>query len=206
VQLATAWGAKVIATASSIEELNYLNDLRITLNRVIDLTTESLFDAVMEETGGQGADFILETIPFTKPMTLVPGKEQKERELSPIISEMVASGAQEKASYPSRHELIRCLAPLGRWATSSAQLQLDPPDSRLMLLKGASLSFVCEQAWLLAGSQQGRLLHILSDLMDKVSKEEVVPKASKTFGLEKIREAHRTLDAQHNVGTIIIKQ
>jgi len=27
----------------------------------------------MEETGGQGADFILETIPFTKPMTLVPG-------------------------------------------------------------------------------------------------------------------------------------
>lgn len=30
VQLAVSWGAKVIATASSVEELNYLNDLRIT--------------------------------------------------------------------------------------------------------------------------------------------------------------------------------
>lgn len=30
VQLAAAWGAKVIVTASSVEELNYLNDLRVT--------------------------------------------------------------------------------------------------------------------------------------------------------------------------------
>jgi hypothetical protein len=30
VQLATSWGAKVIAAASSVEELNFLNDLRVT--------------------------------------------------------------------------------------------------------------------------------------------------------------------------------
>jgi len=99
VQLATSWGAKVIAAASSVEELNFLNDLRVTyvaspvhrsspvalqaiilitgltritlywwlrLDRVIDLTTENLVDAVMEETGGQGVDFLLETIPLTE--------------------------------------------------------------------------------------------------------------------------------------------
>jgi hypothetical protein len=36
------------------------------LDRVIDLTTENLVDAVMEETGGQGVDFLLETIPLTE--------------------------------------------------------------------------------------------------------------------------------------------
>lgn len=45
---------------------------------------------------------------------------------------------------------------------------------------------------------------VLSDLMEKVSKEEIVPKVTKSFILEKIREAHRTLDT-NNVGTIIIK-
>lgn len=206
VQLATSWGAKVIAAASSVEELNFLNDLRVTLDRVIDLTTESLVDAVMEETGGQGVDFLLETIPLTEHLstTTAAEKEKREREMSPIISEMVSSEARGRAAYPSRRDLIRCLAPLGRWATSSAQLQLDPPDSRLLFLKGASLSFVFEQSWLLAGSQQGRLLHVLSDLMEKVSKEEIVPKVTKSFILEKIREAHRTLDT-NNVGTIIIK-
>jgi len=74
----------------------------------------------------------------------------------------------------------------------------------LLFLKGASISFIFEQSWLLGGSQQGRVLHILSDLMEKVSKEEIVPKVTKSFVLEKIREAHRTLDS-NTVGTLIIK-
>lgn len=41
--------------------------------------------------------------------------------------------------------------------------------------------------------------------MEKVSKEEVVPKVAKAFSLERIREAHRTLDAHNYVGTLIIK-
>ncbi|ELR14424.1 alcohol dehydrogenase GroESlike domain containing protein [Acanthamoeba castellanii str. Neff] len=131
---------QVIAAASSVEELNFLNDLRVTLDRVIDLTTESLVDAVMEETGGQGVDFLLETIPLTEHLstTTAAEKEKREREMSPIISEMVSSEARGRAAYPSRRDLI----------------------------------------------------HVLSDLMEKVSKEEIVPKVTKSFILEKIREAH----------------
>ena len=57
------------------------------------------------------------------------------------------------------------------------------------------------------GSGTQLMMHrtdVLSDLMEKVSKEEIVPKVTKSFILEKIREAHRTLDT-NNVGTIIIK-
>jgi hypothetical protein len=33
------------------------------------LTTESLVDVVMEETGGQGVDFLLETVPLTEQLS-----------------------------------------------------------------------------------------------------------------------------------------
>ena len=117
---------------------------------MIDLTTENLVDAVMEETGGQGVDFLLETIPLTEHLStttaagfhpfrhlfskslrhvetrhIITEKEKREREMSPIISEMVSSEARGRAAYPSRRDLIRCIAPLGRWATSSAQLQVN---------------------------------------------------------------------------------
>ncbi len=41
--------------------------------------------------------------------------------------------------------------------------------------------------------------------MEKVSKEEIVPKVGHAFPLEKIKEAHRTLDSASVVGTVIIK-
>jgi hypothetical protein len=37
---------------------------------------------------------------------------------------------------------------------------LDPPESRLLLLRNAKLAFLFEQAWLLSSSQQGRYLRI----------------------------------------------
>lgn len=45
----------------------------IRLDRVVDLTTEDLLSTVMEETGGQGVDFILETVPFTEPLVAASG-------------------------------------------------------------------------------------------------------------------------------------
>ena len=78
VQLAAAWGAKVIATITTSEEFNYLQDLNLNLctthttqththtvlihphaGRIIDLSSESLVDAVMDETGSLGADCII---------------------------------------------------------------------------------------------------------------------------------------------------
>ena len=43
-----------------------------------------------------------------------------------------------------------------------SRYQLDPPQSRLLLLKGASISFVNPSCFPLACAQQGRLLRKLS--------------------------------------------
>lgn len=48
-------------------------------------------------------------------------------------------------------------------------LQLDPPDAQLLYWKGCSVCFLNEHAWALSGSQQGRFLHMLTDLMSQVS-------------------------------------
>lgn len=41
-------------------------------------------------------------------------------------------------------------------------VQLEPPESILLHMKGASLHFLFDSAWTLSGSQQGKYLRILS--------------------------------------------
>lgn len=60
--------------------------------------------------------------------------------MSPIISEMVSSEARSRAAYPSRRDLIRCIAALGRWATSSAQLQVNERTN------SASIGFIHDRS------------------------------------------------------------
>jgi len=61
VQLASLLGVRVLTSASSLEEMTYLEDLNVKIARIIDLNTISLLDAVMEETGGLGVDAILDS-------------------------------------------------------------------------------------------------------------------------------------------------
>lgn len=82
-------------------------------------------------------------------------------------------------------------------------MQLDPPESRLLLLKGASLSFLFDQLWLLAPTQQGRMLHVLNDILDKVSRGLVKPKIAQVYPLERARQALK--DADNQIGSIILK-
>ncbi len=63
--------------------------------------------------------------------------------MSPIISEMVSSEARGRAAYPSRRDLIRCIAPLGRWATSSAQLQVNSPSIGFIDDRSPHLAVIC---------------------------------------------------------------
>eukprot|EP00658_Telonema_sp_P-2_P000238 TRINITY_DN10083_c0_g1_i1.p1 TRINITY_DN10083_c0_g1~~TRINITY_DN10083_c0_g1_i1.p1 ORF type:complete len:333 (+),score=77.40 TRINITY_DN10083_c0_g1_i1:141-1139(+) len=100
--------------------------------------------------------------------------------------------------------MVDSLAVLGRWAHSAPDLQLDPPDSRRLFLKSASVSFFWEQAWVMSSGQQGRLMHIISDLMSKVRQDEVRPKVQYAMPLEKIQQAHRVLTT-NRVGKVVVK-
>ena len=69
---------------------------------------------------------------------------------------------------PTKNQLIKCLAVGGQWVTSQPKLQLDPPDSHLLMMKGASLHFLYEPVWQLSGARQGDYLHILQSTMAKL--------------------------------------
>ncbi|EEC14124.1 quinone oxidoreductase, putative [Ixodes scapularis] len=155
VQLAHHWGAKVITTVSSADEALYLEGLRGQVAKVIDLSkTDNSTDFITNyTTGGLGVDLVFDN-----------GVTQFAETSYHIIPEETYSHP-----VPSKHDIVSCLAVGGRWITSKSDLQLDPPHSQMMFMKCASLGFLFEHAWTLSSTQQGRYLHILMDIMEKVS-------------------------------------
>lgn len=60
IQMAKAWGAKVIATASTQEKLDLATSLGADI--VINYTTQDFEAEIQEQTGGQGVELILECV------------------------------------------------------------------------------------------------------------------------------------------------
>lgn len=192
IQLAHIWGAKVLATASSEEEVIYLQSLQPPIANVIDLrkTKKSLVDICMDETGGLGVDCVIDN-----------GVLRQDNDVKIQGSGIGLAGQN---SVPSKHDVISCLGVAGRWITSHQDLQLDPPDSQMLYLKGAAISFLFEHSWTLSRGQQGRFLHILQDLMDKLSNSVIRPVIHHTVSLEDACETLRQL-SQHTVGKIVVR-
>lgn len=150
IQLAQHRGAKVISTASSLEDKQCLERLRPLLARVIDISNGKahIAESCLEETGGLGVDIVLDA------GVRLYSKEDTATELHPL---------------PHKHDIITLLAVGGHWVTSEENLQLDPPDSHCLFLKGATVAFLNEEVWNLSSAQQGKYLCILKDVMEKLS-------------------------------------
>lgn len=189
LQLASHWGAKVITTSSSQDDRSFLDTLPISIAQVIDISkrTNILSSSVMEETGGVGVDVVIDN-----GVSMFTNEEDRN-----IMEE------KSKYSIPHKHEIISCLGVSGKWITSQSNLQLDPPDSQLLYLRGASVTFLFEQAWNLSYSQQGRFQHILLDAMDKLEKGVIKCKIAKEFSLDQAVEALQHLD-QLRIGRAVV--
>ncbi|XP_062906399.1 quinone oxidoreductase-like protein 1 isoform X1 [Mobula hypostoma] len=157
IQLAHHRGAKLISTVHNNEDKKYLEGLRPTVGirqplvaGVINLSDSKvdLVDSCLEETGGLGVNIVVDC-----------GVQLYSKE-----DEFAA-----KKHLPHKHDIISLLAVAGHWITTEEDLQLDPPDSRLLFCKGASISFLNEEVWQLSYMQQGKYLHILKDVMEKLS-------------------------------------
>ncbi|MBN3311997.1 QORL1 protein, partial [Atractosteus spatula] len=149
IQLAHYHGAKVLSTALSIEDQQRLEQLRPTVGvqesivaRVISVWDQksALVDICMEETGGLGVDIVVDT-----GVRLYGADEE----------------SATKKLLPHKHDIITLLAVGGHWVTSGEGLQLDPPDSRGLYLKGATVSFLNDEVWNASASCQGKYLRIL---------------------------------------------
>ncbi|XP_051840884.1 quinone oxidoreductase-like protein 1 isoform X2 [Antechinus flavipes] len=151
IQLAHHRGAKVISTAYSLEDKEYLERLRPAIVRVIDLSNgkDDVTENCLEETGGIGVDIILDA-----------GVRLYSKNDEPALNLQLL---------PHKHDIITLLGVGGHWITTEENLQLDPPDSHCLFLKGATVSFLNDEVWNLSNVQQGRYLCILKDVMEKLS-------------------------------------
>uniref|UniRef100_A0A3B4ULT0 Crystallin, zeta (quinone reductase)-like 1 n=1 Tax=Seriola dumerili TaxID=41447 RepID=A0A3B4ULT0_SERDU len=176
IQLASYHGAKVLTTSHSPQKHTFLEQLRPSVgpSRVIQVYNGSsdLLPLVLEETGGLGVDIVIDSG--------VRLQEDKEPEETKLL--------------PHKHDIISVLGVGGHWVTSQQELQLDPPDCRLLHLKSASVSFLNPEVWTASSAQQGRYLHILKDIVEKMSAgvlrpqpEEAVPLYEATVAMETVQ-------------------
>ncbi|XP_043992593.1 quinone oxidoreductase-like protein 1 isoform X1 [Gambusia affinis] len=181
VQLACYHGVKVLTTSHSPQKQAFLEQLRPSVGiqdplvaRVIPVHNGSsdLLSMVLEETGGLGVDIVVDS------GVCLHGDEEEE----------------DKKLLPHKHDIISVLGVGGHWVTSHKNLQLDPPDCRLLHLKSASVSFLNPEVWTTSSAQQGRYLHILKDIVEKMSAgvlrpqtEEAVPLYEATVAMETVQ-------------------
>ncbi|XP_054985013.1 quinone oxidoreductase-like protein 1 isoform X4 [Sorex araneus] len=140
IQLAQHRGARVISTVSSLEDKQCLERFRPPLARVVDISNGKahIAESCLEETGGLGVDIVLDA-----------GVRLYSRD----------DDASPKAKHlPHKHDIITLLAVGGHWVTTEENLQLDPPDSHCLFLKGATVAFLNEEVWNLSNAQQGKYL------------------------------------------------
>ncbi|NXN85832.1 QORL1 protein, partial [Bombycilla garrulus] len=153
IQLAQHRGAKVICTAHSLEDKQYLERLKPAGARVMDVShgKADVAESCLEETGGLGVDIVLDA-----------GVRLYSAEDEP---------ASKSQLLPHKHDIITLLGVGGCWITTERNLQLDPPDSHSLFLKGATVSFLNDEIWNLSNVQQGKYLDILwgSYIMEKLS-------------------------------------
>ncbi|KAK2824629.1 hypothetical protein Q5P01_021804 [Channa striata] len=174
IQLACYHGVKVLTTSHSPQKRTFLEQLRPSVVRVIpvDNSSSDLLSVVLEETGGLGVDIVIDSG--------VCLQEEEETEETKFL--------------PHKHDIISVLGVGGHWVTSHQDLQLDPPDCRLLYLKSASVSFLNPEVWTASSAQQGRYLHILKDIVEKMSAgvlrpqpEEAVPLYEATVAMEAVQ-------------------
>ncbi|XP_030635404.1 quinone oxidoreductase-like protein 1 [Chanos chanos] len=174
IQLAHYHGVKVLATALSPEDQKFLEQLRPSVARVIGVwdVKVDLVDSCLEETGGLGVDIVIDA-----------GVRLYEEE------------PPSRHQLPHKHDIITVLGVGGHWVTSENNLQLDPPDSHTLFLKAASLSFLNEEVWGASCVRQGRYLHIMKDVMEKLCTgtlrpllEDPVPLYEATVSMEMVQK------------------
>uniref|UniRef100_A0A1B6E8X3 Enoyl reductase (ER) domain-containing protein n=1 Tax=Clastoptera arizonana TaxID=38151 RepID=A0A1B6E8X3_9HEMI len=193
IQLAHHWGAKVMTTCTTSDEKLYLQTLGQKIAHVIDMGDKSMLRATcMKATSNLGVNLVIDQRKSFCPQSF--------RNISDIDSNI---NKDEDFSSPSSHDIISCLAVGSHWITTNANLQLDPPHSRQLSMRCASIGFLFEQAWLLGSTQQGKYQHILMDVVEKLSTRTIRPNIHHTIGPDALLEAWQEL-GEVTVGKVVL--
>ncbi|XP_052244381.1 quinone oxidoreductase-like protein 1 isoform X2 [Dreissena polymorpha] len=189
MQITRQWGAKVIATVNSAAEKSFIEAVIPNCGHVIEMgkTSAILVSSVMEETGGLGVDVVVDN-----------GVRMYTNE-----EDCNLPSERRKFTTPHKHDVISCLGVAGKWVTQQSDLQLDPPDSQALFMRGASVNFLFDAAWTLSYAQQGRYQHILQEVVDKLDHGQIKCKVIKTVTIEDVPAELSNLE-NNRMGKIVM--
>lgn len=105
-------------------------------------------------------------------------------------------------SFPT---LVQCLAVQGRLLTSTPNLQVDPPLSRQLFLRGGSLSYLFSQNWLLGATQRGRFAHVVTEVLNLANRGTLQANIHAKFPLSALNQAWRALTTSCPTGKIVVQ-
>ncbi|KAI6654652.1 Quinone oxidoreductase-like protein 1 isoform X1 [Oopsacas minuta] len=205
IQLAHSHCSKIITTVSNGEEAEYvLSEIPFQVT-IIDLSTQGKTGAFicLKETGGLGVNLIID---FGIKMDESLTQHIKNSEYIEVNSKFVTGIFDDECSIGfteecyalslfkkkiglTKNQILSSLSLGGRWVTSQDNIQLDPPDTHTLFMKGASISFLFTDLWSLSGFNQGKYLHILSSLMGKLEANTIAPSRYNTVGFEALTDA-----------------
>lgn len=171
LQLARCYDVRTFASVADEEEEEMLRTMMTLGVARISSNPRYLRNFVIEETGGLGADVIIDC--------------------------GVLPNSDVSKSKPTKHDVITSLAVCGRWVTSQSDLQLDPPDSELLHLKSGSLLYLSPQSLLLSNYRQDRVLHIISDVIKKADEAKLRPHLMKVLPPEELD--HSIFPTNHKI-------
>jgi len=179
VQLATfVYKVTVVAAVYSVEEAEYLSSLPDSVKpaRIVNISQESIVGVVDEETGGIGVQHLVDLSSAPVPDTTGVGK---------VISTVLSP-----ASMIPKRKAMQLLAVHGHWVSFCSDLQLDPPESRLMCLKDATLTFAFGPAWGCSPHKQGVRLHMMEEILKHVANGSIIIPVSDTlYTVDTVNEA-----------------
>ena len=204
IQLAHAHCAKILTTVSSGEEAEHvLSKIPFSIT-IIDLSTHAKTASYLclKETGGLGVNLIID---FGVKMDESLAQHIKNSEYIENNNKNIPGILDEEHSFDfnedcyalslfkkkiglTKSQMLSCLSLGGRWVTSQDNLQLDPPDTHTLFMKGATLSFLFPDIWGLSGFNQGKYLHVMGSLMSKLDANTITPSKYTVIGFEAITD------------------
>ncbi|XP_078787763.1 quinone oxidoreductase-like protein 1 isoform X2 [Oryzias latipes] len=200
IQLASYCGLKVLATSNSAEEQAFLEQLRPAVARVIPVYNGSsdLLSAVLEETGGLGVDAVIDSgVCLFIEEKLLPHKHD-------IIS-MLSAGGTWVTSHQDLQGRLEFASHSQPWSLESRRILLLSKQRKLGL---EALLFVDQvfpsippalwkiPVWTTSSAQQGRYLHILKDVIEKMSTGVLRPRPQEAMPLYEAVVVMETIQRQ----------
>jgi NADPH:quinone reductase-like Zn-dependent oxidoreductase len=198
LQLALSLNFHVWTTVNTDMEYNALADFNVdssdstTSLRIIDTrVVDNILQHLMQETGGLGVDAVL-----------LDGSDnnlERGTSLETFISILGLNGT--------------LIIPQSPFTTSeeeqnaSVLSHLNMAMYKTLFLKNGRIGTLFEQSYILSCAQQGKYLHMLTEILNNVNNDKIDIKVSYTYPIEKVREAHRKLEQSSTLssGKIVLK-